>query len=128
MPSGQRNSIMAKAMGLIFSLFNITSAEEVPFGMPQYVQWIPHELTDVLLCMPFIFADSRKCQFGGGMCWLPFTTEIVYIFVVATLITKELCEQLLIRIACVMVECYSSDNNWGVWHHLLGSDHNNYFQ
>ena len=37
MPSDQRNLIMAKAMSLIFSLFDITSAQEVPFGIPQYV-------------------------------------------------------------------------------------------
>ena len=36
MPSDQRNVITAKATGLIFSLFNITSAREVPFGILQY--------------------------------------------------------------------------------------------
>jgi len=30
---------MAKAAGLIFSLFDIASALEVPFGVLQYVQW-----------------------------------------------------------------------------------------
>ena len=33
---------MAKAMGLIFSLFDIASAQEVCFGMLQYVQYILH--------------------------------------------------------------------------------------
>ena len=37
MPSDKRNSIMAKAMGLIFSLFDVTSARQVPFGILQYV-------------------------------------------------------------------------------------------
>ena len=31
------NSITAKAMGLIFSLFDVASARQVPFGIPQYV-------------------------------------------------------------------------------------------
>ena len=60
MPSDKHNSIMAKAMGLIFSLFDITSAQEVPFGIPQYVQCILHGLTSVLLCVPFIFADNKS--------------------------------------------------------------------
>ena len=42
MPSDKHNSIMAKATGLIFSRFNITSAQEVPFGIPQYIQCILH--------------------------------------------------------------------------------------
>ena len=50
MPSDKRNSIMAKATGLIFSLFDVTSAQQVPFGVPQYVQCILHGLTSVLLC------------------------------------------------------------------------------
>ena len=61
MASDKRNSIMAKAMGLIFSLFDVTSAQQVPFGIPQYVQCILHGLTSVLLCVPFIFANSEKC-------------------------------------------------------------------
>jgi len=60
MPSDQRNSIMAKATGLIFSLFDVASAREVPFGIPQYMQGILQGLTSVLLCVPFIFADSEK--------------------------------------------------------------------
>ena len=67
MPSDKCNSIMAKATDLIFSLFDVTSAREVPFGISQYVQCILHELTSVLLCVSFIFADSEKCQFGGSM-------------------------------------------------------------
>jgi len=59
MPSDKRNSITAKATGLIFSLFDIASAREVPFGTPQYVQCILQGLTSFLLCVPFIFADSE---------------------------------------------------------------------
>jgi len=47
-------------MGLIFSLFDVTSAQEVPFGIPLYVQYILQGLTSVLLRVPFIFADSKK--------------------------------------------------------------------
>ena len=57
MPSDQ---ITAKATGLIFSLFDIASAREVVFFIPQYAQYILQELTSVLLCVPFTFADSEK--------------------------------------------------------------------
>ena len=60
MPSDKRNSTTAKATGLIFSLLNVTSAREVPFGILQYAQYILHGLTSVLLCVPFIFADSES--------------------------------------------------------------------
>ena len=48
MPSDKRNSIMAKATGLIFSLFDVASTRQVPFGIPRYVQCILHGLTSVL--------------------------------------------------------------------------------
>ena len=60
MPSDKCTSITAKATGLIFSLFDIASAQEVPFGIPQYIQCILHGLTSVLLCVSFIFADSES--------------------------------------------------------------------
>ena len=60
MPSDQRNLITTKATGLIFLLFNVASAREVPFGIPQYIQCILEGFTSVLLCIPFIFADSEK--------------------------------------------------------------------
>ena len=50
------NLITTKATGLIFALFNVASAPEIPFGIPQYVQYILHGLTSVLLCVPFIFS------------------------------------------------------------------------
>ena len=80
MPSDKRNLITAKATDLIFSLFDVASAREVPFGIPQYIQCILHGLTSVLLCVSFIFAGSEKCRFGGSTWWLPFITEIVCIF------------------------------------------------
>ena len=66
MPSDKRNLITVKATGLIFSLFDVASARQVPFGIPQYVQCILHGLASVLLCVPFIFANSEECQFGGS--------------------------------------------------------------
>ena len=66
MPSHKCNSTTAKATGLIFSLFDIPLAQEVPFGITQYIQRILHGLTSVLLCVPFLFADSKKCQFGSS--------------------------------------------------------------
>ena len=51
---------MAKATGLIFSLLNLASAREVPFGIPKYVHCILQGLTSVLFCVSFIFADSEK--------------------------------------------------------------------
>ena len=66
MLSDKCNSITAKATCLIFSLFDIALAQQVPFGIPLYVQCILHGLTSVLLCVPFIFADSEKCRFGDS--------------------------------------------------------------
>jgi len=56
----KRNLIMAKATGLIFSLLDVVSVRVVPFGMPHYIQCTMHHhgLTFVLLCGPFLFADS----------------------------------------------------------------------
>ena len=88
MPSDKCNLIAAKVIDLIFSLFDVTSAREVPFGILQYVECILHGLTSVLFCVPFIFADSKKCQFGGSMCWLPLVTEIVCIFIAAIFVSR----------------------------------------
>jgi len=60
MPSDSCNSTMA--MGLIFSLFNIASAREVPFAIPLYMQCILRGLTTALLCVPFIFVHHEKCR------------------------------------------------------------------
>jgi len=62
MPSDSCNSTMAKATGLIFLLFNVASAQEVPFAIPLYMQSILHGLTVALLCVPFIFVHHEKCR------------------------------------------------------------------
>ena len=66
MPSEKHSSIMDKVMGLIFSLFDVASAGHMPFGILQFVQCIPQGLTSVLLCVSFIFVDSKRCRFGSS--------------------------------------------------------------
>ena len=56
MPSGKRNLITAKAMGLLFLLYDTTLSRDVPLCIPEYVQWKQHGLTFVLLCVPFLYA------------------------------------------------------------------------
>jgi len=51
MPSDSHNSKMAKATGLIFLLFNVTLAREVPFAIPLYMQCILHGHITALLCV-----------------------------------------------------------------------------
>ena len=57
MPSDKHNSITAKATGLIFSLFDVALAREVPFGI---IQCILHGLISVLLCVPFILLTAKS--------------------------------------------------------------------
>ena len=45
MPSDKHKLITANTTGLIFLLFDVASAREMPFGVPQYVQCIPQALT-----------------------------------------------------------------------------------
>ena len=66
-PSDKHNLIMAKAMGLIFSLFNITSSLDVPFGIPLYMKYTHHGLTFVphsvfLLTVHWIDCRSRHLR------------------------------------------------------------------
>jgi len=80
MPSDSHNSTMAKAMGLIFSLFNAASAREVPFAILLYMQCILHGLTTVTEIDGFHLLQKSS--------------------IVATSITKVLFKQLLICIYC----------------------------
>jgi len=66
--SDKHNSKMAKTLGLIFSLFDVISAWQVPLAYHStYVHCTFHGLTDAFFCVSFIFADSKKCWFGGSM-------------------------------------------------------------
>ena len=49
--SNKYNSIMAKTTCLIFSLFDVASAQQVPFDILQYIQCTFHGFTCVLLCV-----------------------------------------------------------------------------
>ena len=60
MPSDKHNSITVKATGLIFSLFKVTLAREVLFGILQYVQYI----LSVLLCGPVELVVPRDGFFS----------------------------------------------------------------
>ena len=68
--SDKRNLITIKATGLNFSLFNIDTAQEVPFGMPQYVQYILYALTTVLFCV-YSFLLTVKSVDWWYTWWLP---------------------------------------------------------
>ena len=81
MPSDKCNLIMVKATELIFLLVDVALAQKVPFGIPQYVNYILHGLTSVLLCVPFILADSQRC--------LLFIVKLSVFFVVATEVLFE---------------------------------------
>jgi len=66
------NSIMIKFLA-VWHCFS----PRVAFAMSQYMQCILHRPTSVLLCVSFIFADNKKCWFGGGTWWLSFTVCIM---------------------------------------------------
>jgi len=82
MPSDLRNSTIAKATGLIFLLFNITSAREVPFAILLYTQCVLHGLSMALLCVPFIFVHHEKCRFSGRHVMASIKSSVI--FIVAT--------------------------------------------
>jgi len=84
MPSDSRNLTMAKATGLIFSLFDIASAQEVPFAIPLYIRCILHGLSMALFCVPFIFVHHEKCRFSGRHVMASIKSSVI--FIVATLI------------------------------------------
>jgi len=67
----------------------------VPFGIPQYVQYILYGLTTVLLCVPFIFNDSKVL-----IWWWHVLASFCYRSSdCLKWLLKELFEQLLIHIA-----------------------------
>ena len=73
MPSGKRNSIMAKVMGLIFSLFDATLSGDMPFGIPWYMQCTHQELTFVLLCVPFFLLTAQGVDSWLHFAWLSYS-------------------------------------------------------
>ena len=91
MSSSKHISIMAKDMGLIFSLFNVALSRDVPFGIPQYIQCMHHVLTFVLLYVPFLFADSPRCRFVVALCMasLQYVCKHLSVFSVVTGLIAE---------------------------------------
>ena len=81
-------------MYLIFSLFNIASAREVPFGILQYIQCIIHGLTSVshssMLTVKSV--NLVVAHDGFPLLWSVF-------FIVAILLAEVLFEQFLIHTA-----------------------------
>ena len=86
MPSDKHNSITAKATGLIFSLFDVALAQQVPFGILQNVQCIIHGLTTVLLCVPFIFVTGKGVDLARARDGFPSKWKSSVFFIVAILI------------------------------------------
>jgi len=46
-------------MGLIFSLIDVASAQEVPFGIPQYIQYILHG--QLVSYVQLIHSSTKNC-------------------------------------------------------------------
>ena len=81
---------LIKATGLIFSLFDVTSAQEMPFGIPQYVQCILHGLTSVFLL--FSCSQTTTFSFVCGREKVKSGTVTIEILLHAT--TKSMSEKM----------------------------------
>ena len=69
MPSSKRNSITAKAMGLIFALFNVASSRDVPFRQPLQLECLHHGFTKAHLCFP-------SCSIPFSSAYTPFLSPL----------------------------------------------------
>jgi len=112
MPSDSHNLTMAKAMGLIFSLFNIASAREVPSAIALYIQCI-------LYVPSFV---SAQCNFVVGMWWVPFITQ--KLSTISYFDFRGSFKQLLVCTAVSMkhlfwIFIFFPDDNWGTWCHCF---------
>ena len=115
MPSAKDNS----------TLFDVTSAWDVPFGIPQYVQYIFHELTSVLLIYlcwqykvliwwlhvmaSFACVMEIVCIFHSG--YLDIETRSWFVLV---------CNELKIVEREAQWMLHFSDDNWWAPHLYLG--------
>ena len=70
MPSAKHNSTMERATGLISSLLNITSSQDVPFHQTQQLHSKYHSATFVLLCSSY-FCLQCKVSVYNSVKWLP---------------------------------------------------------
>ena len=67
-------------MSMIVLLFDVALTQDVPFGLLQYVQCILYGLTSVLLCVPFIFADSESVYLVVAHDGFLYAMKIIHIF------------------------------------------------
>jgi len=75
MPSDQCNSTMAKAMCLIFSLFDVALAWEVAAVCTMHPSFVFYSS----------LLTAKKCRFNSCMWWLPFRNSIFSLyFILAT--------------------------------------------
>jgi len=76
MPSEKRNSILAKATGLISSLFNIALSQGMSFCQLQQLQCLHHGFAKgyVLLCAPFLSPLLYGWRFAVCALWLQCET------------------------------------------------------
>ena len=113
MPSAKHNLTMDKATGLIFSLFDVTLSQDMPFRQPRYVQCMYHGLTFVLFCVPVLFADAR-CQFSivrysfplAVSCFSPTFSIVTGFIAEKFLVLFFICNGPLINL--LLLVCYSS--------------------
>jgi len=82
--------------------FDFGSAKDVPFGILQYILCILFGLTSVLLCVPFIFADSESVDLVFACEGLLCVTEIIHIFYSGYLDFRSAFQLGLDSYCCVM--------------------------
>jgi len=113
---------MAKTIGMImiFFMIYITSSS---IGTAVHIM---HPSWTYLLCVPFIFAHSGKCQFGGRHVMACIHKSFV-IFLVTTLIAEVIFKVFVDSYCCITdwkllatkrLGCstfYRSKNFWGAW-------------
>jgi len=81
MPSDKDNLLTAKTTGLFFHYSTLLQPERcLVVYCSTYNAFFSELYTSVLLCVPFIFADSERCRFGSTCGGFLCLTEIVYIF------------------------------------------------
>jgi len=93
MSSDKRNSITAKAIGLISSLFNIASSWDVPFRQPLQLQCSYHDSTKTYLCSPFLSPLPRRWRFVvAPLCG--FMEDLVTAVIAKVLLLISFCKLL----------------------------------
>ena len=83
------NLITAKATGFIFSLFNVTSAGHVTYGMLQYVKCFLHGLTSAPHSS-MLSVKSVDLAAVHDVHGFPFWQKLPAFLIVATLIAEVL--------------------------------------